>query len=346
MKNMKKLIVLVLIAIIAVVPVTSKVNAISTVSGNTLKYYAVILGTSNDEVAKLLNETSALEFEEILENMLESRKYTDDMYNMENNISTENVTLSLSINDCALLFDTDTSEINNHLSICGINVYNKIINAFNNSLEKGINTASSGGGSDSSNYLPTEMWADIYKNAHTGNILITKDSINYNYRHGHIGIIQNHNSAIKYVTDAWQHDDPATEVYCHPLHTESNYSSRTTYWGKRNSLCLTYPNTASVTDRERAGNQTWYYAEGTNYRYEAFNTKATARNNDSRKINCVGLAVRAYYFMASYDIVPDVNSNAMLLPSNVYYSKNIRFKYNKNGDILRTSNFESIEWGF
>ena len=74
MKNMKKLIVLVLIAIIAVVPVTSKVNAISTVSGNTLKYYAVILGTSNDEVAKLLNETSALEFEEILENMLESRK--------------------------------------------------------------------------------------------------------------------------------------------------------------------------------------------------------------------------------------------------------------------------------
>lgn len=178
-------------------------------------------------------------------------------------------------------------------------------------MEKGINTASSGGGSGVNDQLTDAMWGQICKNAHTGNILITKDSINYNYRHGHIGIIQNHNSAIKYVTDAWQHDDPATEVYCHPLHTESNYSSRTTYWGKRNSLCLTYPNTASVTDRERAGNQTWYYAEGTNYRYEAFNTKATARNNDSRKINCVGLAVRAYYFMASYDIVPDVNSNAM-----------------------------------
>lgn len=58
MQNMKKLIVLVLIAIVGVSPVTSKVNAISTVSGNTLKYYAVILGTSNDEVAKLLNETS------------------------------------------------------------------------------------------------------------------------------------------------------------------------------------------------------------------------------------------------------------------------------------------------
>ena len=345
MKKLKVLIAL-LVAIVSLTPVSVNADTNIPLSKNTVKYYAVIMGTTENEIINLYEEKTYNQFETFIENMLVSRKYTDNMYNQENGIDTSNVTLSLNLKDCAILFDINEADVQKHIELCGINVYNKIINAFNNSLEKGINTASSGGGSGVNDQLTDAMWEQICRNAHTGNILITKDSINYNYRHGHIGVIQSHSSATKYVTDAWQHDDPATEVYCHPLHTESNYSSRTTYWGKRNSLCLTYPNTASVTDRERAGNQTWYYAEGTNYRYEAFNKKATARNNDSRKINCVGLAVRAYYFMASYDIVPQVeNMNSILLPSHVYYSPNIRFKYNSNGLLLRTPNFENIDWG-
>ena len=180
MKKLKVLIAL-LVAIVSLIPVSVNADTNMPLSKNTVKYYAVIMGTTENEIINLYEEKTY-------------NQYTDDMYNQENGIDASNVTLSLNLKDCAILFDINEADVQKHIELCGINVYNKIINYFENNFKSNINTISSGGGSDSSNYLPTEMWADIYKNAHTGNILITKDSINYNYRHGHIGVIQNHNS--------------------------------------------------------------------------------------------------------------------------------------------------------
>ena len=106
-----------------------------------------------------------------------------------------------------------------------------------------------------------------------------------------------------------------------------------------------YPNTPTTEDRVRSGNQTWFYAESDNYTYEFNNTKGNAKKTEYRKLNCVGVAYRAYYFMASFDIIPQVSDGTMMLPSHVYYSPNIRFKYDDIG-ILRSEGFESIDWGF
>lgn len=348
MKHIKAFISVLLISLIMISPISVNATAKMQLSEKTLKYYATVMGTTTDEIINLYNENDHDQFEAIIESMLNSRKYTDDMYNSENEIDTSNVTLSLSVKECSDLFGIDEATVNKHINICGINVYNKLIKEYDklyNNDESEINVMS-GGRSAPLDNMTDVLWEQICKNAHTGNILITKDSVHAGYRHGHVGIIQNHNIEPKYVTDAWSVEKPTQEVYCHPLYEGNDYSVRTTYWSKRCSLCLTYPNTPNVTDRERAGNQTWYYAEKDYYRYETLSTKAKVRRSDYKYMNCVGLPVRAYYFMASYDIVPHVGDNTMLLPSHVYYSANTRFKYNEFGALLRTPLFELAEWGW
>lgn len=185
--------------------------------------------------------------------------------------------------------------------------------------------------------LDDALWDKMVEYAHTGNIFITKDSYSYGYRHGHVGVVQSHIYEDKFIVEATEADRPADEVIRQKLRPS---------WGDKFSLCMVYPNTNTVGDRERSGNQTAFYAEGTLYTYKFNNTKSEAKDSDARKLNCVGVAVRAYHFMANYDIIPQVNNTGVLLPSHIYYSPNIRFKYYSDGSLLRTPGFEEIEWGF
>lgn len=133
LKKLKVLIAL-LVAIVSLTPVSVNADTNMPLSKNTVKYYAVIMGTTENEIINLYEEKTYNQFETFIENMLVSRKYTDDMYNQENGIDTSNVTLSLNLKDCAILFDINEADVQKHIELCGINVYNKIINSFNITL--------------------------------------------------------------------------------------------------------------------------------------------------------------------------------------------------------------------
>ena len=262
--------------------------------------------------------------------MLDGLKYTDDMQNQERGIVLGDIKLSLSTKECAELFGISELLARKHIEICGNNVYNKIIETFKEDItpynNKNVRTVNQ-----------TEGWATFYADATVGNIFITKDSSTLGYTHGHVGVIQSHTGSTKYISEATgPNSDDTEEVVCRSLN----------YWNTLSTLCAMYPDTPTVDDRVSAGNQTYYYTIADNYTYEVNNTKANVRNSSYTKLNCVGLAYRAYYFMAQFDIIPQVGVNAIMLPSQVYYSANMNFKVKDVGGYLMTSNFNDYDWGF
>lgn len=313
-------------------------NAKSVIDDRT-KYYAVIFGTTPEEVIDAQNTNEKIVFERMLEGMLESRKFTNDMYNLENDIDTSNVELLLTVSECAELFGVTEQEVNEHIEICGVNVYNKFIKEF----EKD-NVFSSLRNSSLQRKTTVQYWDRFYNGATTGNIFVTKDSVYVIYRHGHAGIIQSHTGTEKYISEALgDRDDPADEVVCRAL------GDNTPNWKYATTLVSMYPNTVTTSQRVTAGNHTLYYTIADNYTYEFASIKANVNNSSYTKVNCVSLIYRVYKFMTQTDIMPQVGTVIPLLPSQIYYSPSMKCKYVDNEeeiDIHRTDNFESYEWGF
>lgn len=277
--------------------------------------------------------------------MLEGRLYTDNMYNQENNFDVSGVTLNKSVSECADLFGISEDTVRKHIKICGENVYNQIIENYyalympNDSNKVNDESVSPCNIEDK---LDCVLWNKMYKVAHTGNIFITKDSVSSIYRHGHVAVVQQHEPGPKYIVEANKKEEKDK------LPPEKQVDRRllSDFGSDKKSLCMVYPDTKTVKDREEAGHQTYWYAYESVYTYEANNTKFNAGKDDYRKLNCVGVAYRAYKYMANYDIIPQVGGSSILLPSQVYYSKNIKFKYHPDGTLMRTPRFEDVEWGF
>lgn len=100
-----------------------------TLNDKNIQYYVVLFGFGEEDVREIYNENPA-GFARQVKYMLEGRLYTDNMYNLENNLDVSDVTLNKSVSECASLFSISENTVRKHVKICGANVYNKLIEAY------------------------------------------------------------------------------------------------------------------------------------------------------------------------------------------------------------------------
>ena len=342
-KLLKKIFILSIILIIQLNIVSFKTPT-SQKTNNYLKYTAIALGVSYNDIVDMYNEKSDLEaFEQIIEYNI---RETAELYDSEKYDSLDK-TVNIDLEAFSKICDIELELLYNHLNYFGNYRYSKIIESYKQTYNinyiNPVQQATSSAIQKSSakyNRISESDWQDFYSVAHTGNIFLTKDStseiISSTYRHGHAGVIQKHTSNPKYITEATgDQSNTYNEVMCRPLETG---------WRNRVSMCILYPNTTQA-KRESAGNHTWYYAEGNGYTYESMSYKTNMRNSNYTKLSCAGLAYRVYYFIANYDIIPQVNDITIIKPKHIYESPNMLIKHDEN-NILYEINFELFDWGF
>lgn len=236
--------------------------------------------------------------------------------------------------------------LSSHLEKFGNYRYSNFIERYETAFLNTVNigTESNAALNSSGNYtseggISKEDWEDFfYEYANAGNIFITKDNTSSGIRHGHVGVVQSHADSGKMITEALgDRQNVKDEVVCRSLNT---------YWPNCCTLNVVYPNT-SLENRQRAGAQTYWYGYESSYSYETISLKTNLKKSDYTSLNCVGVAYRAYYFMAQYDIVPQVSDIMPLLPMHVDQSPNIIHKtkiINGNNYIFKTDNYDDVDW--
>ena len=311
---------------------------------NYIKYIAVVLGVPEEEMRNMFCNADSVE--SFISEMEENVVHLSELYYNEDY---DELSLGITINTCAFSQDIGVSQqlIDSHCLLWGKYRYSKIIEYYCDAYDISdigqytdlmeMEPYASGNYSSISN---TEWKNYFYKYANVGNIFLTKDSTTAGYRHGHVGVVQNHTSDPKMISEAiGSRDNDADEVVCRSLNT---------YWPNRITLNVMYPNT-TLAKRESAGAQTYWYAYEDSYSYEALSKKTNMKNSDYSKLSCVGLAYRAYYFKAQYDIIPQVGNSTSMLPKHIDQSANMINKTVVEDGItilLRTEAYDHKDWGF
>ena len=306
-----------------------------------IRYYALVAAVSEEVFTQAISEYSPQEYEQFISGLFENRRQADEL-NLERDpnyiLETE---LIIGVEECADLFGITEETVLQHVELCGINAYNKIIRdyfEFYGDVDLEINEQTIIGNSDdlvSPAAISSSFWNIVYTGATTGNIFITKDSETAGVRHGHAGIVQSHTYTTKTITEAVGYrDTDADEVICRAL---------TEYWPNRNTLCVKYPLTSTADQRVTAGNHTVHYANGS-YVYEYSSTKTNMRKSDYLKLSCAGIIYRVYYFMASFDVVPQVSVSAMLTPSQLDASSVMALKNEGTSTEMKSSGYDSVQW--
>lgn len=302
---------------------------------NLLNYYAAFLDGTYEQLSDLVSETPSdklnLAAISIIQGLCNEwqQKYPQ---RAENEIE-------LDLDEYAEAFGLDLSLIESHAAVLNANYYKEVYDVFN---------ARKAGDSDARLdmftaqqapeitpfSLPSSLNNTIRNGIHTGNILLTKDSVTLGVRHGHAGIVQDHISPNKWIGEAvgdrsnWQE-----EVI------SRHYDD---YWPKRDTISVVYPTNTTTQLREKAGAQTLHYANG-DYKYEVFSTKANMRKSDYLNVNCAGIIYRVYWFMASVDVCNTKGVNSTLYPSSIYNSTNVVVK-SAGGTTYETTNWNDYTW--
>ncbi len=323
---MKKITIIV-IALALALNLFSPVSAEHTPEEDLLRYTALILGVNENSVLELYTDYNGdqdaflAEVNTILEDIVYSEQW-------DTAIKTD-----IDLDQFSQQYHVNRNILSQHLNITGSDYFLR-----NLSSQQQASTYSSGSGSSTG--MSAEFFYNMCYVAHEGNIFLTKDNINLGYRHGHVGIISNHDSTedatTKMIAEAvGPRDDEEDEVVNQEL---SN-------WADCVTLAIYYPNDIDTSQREYAGYM------GTQFDYCGYKSLIKKGNaaDELPYVNCISLVYLAYMMSnadCDYDLIPQTGSSSYLYPSQIQFSTIIMLKTLADGSMARTSNWNNYDWGF
>lgn len=304
-------------------------SAENTTVDDIVTYSARILGFPQEDIQELYAEYDGDQeaFMNDVTTMLADIVYYEQ-WNTE-------VTSNVDLDQFSQQYNVSSELLERHLNIVGSEYFLRNLNSYQQ-------TSLLSNSAISPTSTTNTLFQQMYDVAHTGNLFLTKDSVHYNYRHGHVGIVSSHSDFdYKMIAEALgKYSDGVVGS------EESEVVNRAlSSWSSKITLAIYYPSDTTTVLREYAG----FMGSQLDYcGYKLVITKGNAVD-ELPYVNCISLVYLAYYMSTddnSYDLLPQVGNNSVLYPSQVQFSTIIALKTLENGNMARTANWNDYNWGF